>query len=206
MLVTAAHEGNLPAIKELIKRGHLKPKSPNLFFKTHPLFAAIRADEPEIALELLSAGIDFTWMDHGLVTALHVASEVELDDVIIKLLELGANPNARDDDIRSPLLWAAWAGRDEIVDLLIERGAHSGLGNTRSPSVITEAIRGGNLDLARRLITRYDLSSTAIVKSLQYMPIAWNGGISGRTFALNLGIDLDNDNYLFDAHAFGGEK
>jgi ankyrin repeat protein len=56
-------------------------------------------------------GVTFEW------------SREETSDVVRMLLDMGLDPNARNNDGRTPLMGAALKGRNEIIQLLVDRGA-----------------------------------------------------------------------------------
>jgi hypothetical protein len=59
-------------------------------------------------------GVTFEW------------SREETTDVVRMLLDMGLDPNARNNDGRTPLMGAALKGRNEIIQLLVDRGAQLG--------------------------------------------------------------------------------
>ena len=53
------------------------------------------------------------------VTGLHLAASQGLDDIVLRLMELGASPNAKDWYGKTPLAEAAWKGHYSTVALLM---------------------------------------------------------------------------------------
>ena len=58
--------------------------------------------------------------DYELFEAAEIGDLIEVQTA----LKNGANPNAKDDDGWTPLHWAAFKGRVNVVKLLLERGAN----------------------------------------------------------------------------------
>jgi hypothetical protein len=98
------------------------------------LFKAISGKRAKTALVLLEAGADpnavFNSSDIDDInyypgdTPLHVAAQANLVDVILKLLELGADVNAVDRHKTTPLTRAADRGNVEAVTTLLANGAN----------------------------------------------------------------------------------
>ena len=55
-------------------------------------------------------------------TALHEAAFLGLDNFVYLLLESGANPNARDARMKTPLALAAQNGHLNVVEVLLQKG------------------------------------------------------------------------------------
>lgn len=70
-----------------------------------------------------------TALTHYQLTLLHTAVIHGRRDVILDLLDLGADINAQDFRLWSPLHHAALSGRKDILDLLLSRGADPSLKN-----------------------------------------------------------------------------
>jgi ankyrin repeat protein len=72
------------------------------------------------------------------------------------LLDRGADPNgatgATTGHRMVPLSWAARAGHNEIVDLLVERGADPDRGDTLGFTPLSGAVMAGKVETARRLL------------------------------------------------------
>jgi uncharacterized protein len=99
--VRAAQSSDVELMKLLLERG-ADPKT--------------RTDYGDTALTL-AAGIG--WVDG--VT--YERSAKENLEAVRMLLDLGLDPNAANSDGRSPLMGAALKGRNEVVQLLVDRGA-----------------------------------------------------------------------------------
>ncbi len=71
-----------------------------------------------------------------------------------KLLEEGANPNARDENDNTPLHWAAPWGHVDVVKLLLEHGADPNIKNKYGNTPLHLAALYGHVDVVRLLLER----------------------------------------------------
>lgn len=120
----AAHFGRIETLRLLLDRGaevNVVSKHP---IGATPLIGALFGRQAEAAMLLIDRGADATarrggkgWPRAGW-TPLHYASAYGFRDVIIKLLERGADPAAKDDAGTTPLDAARDAGHEEAVRLL----------------------------------------------------------------------------------------
>lgn len=122
-IADAAMEGDLEAIRELIRGGgDVNEAQADGMTALH--WAADRGDV-ELALLLLEAGADPSAVTRiGAHTPVLVAARRGHDAVLQTLLEAGADPNARTSTAgTSALHFAAAAGTPDAVRLLVEHGA-----------------------------------------------------------------------------------
>jgi hypothetical protein len=68
-----------------------------------------------------------------------------------RLLAMGADINVRDEAGRTPLMYAAAKGYDDMVQVLIQNGADPGLQNNRGESAMTIALMKGYKRIAESL-------------------------------------------------------
>ena len=71
---------------------------------------------------LVSVNCSHMWGSWGSSTPLHEAARYGRKDVLLMLLDAGADPNAKGKD-GTPLRWAVSYGHNEVVKLFLERGA-----------------------------------------------------------------------------------
>ena len=98
-----------------------------------PLNAALHKGHQSIALSLLEHGADGEQRGKAGQTGIYIASSRGYVEIVLKLINRGANPNAECDDrdenggyMRwTPLLVASFKGRLEVARVLLENGANA---------------------------------------------------------------------------------
>ncbi|KAJ4303185.1 hypothetical protein N0V90_002078 [Kalmusia sp. IMI 367209] len=85
----------------------------------------------------------------GLNQALYNATDAEKEDIVRKMLLLGANPNATGSVYGNALTAAAYDGRDDIVTMLLKAGAHV---NSDKGWALQTAAGQGHLSIVNLLI------------------------------------------------------
>ena len=121
----------------------------------HPLALAAFFGHPEGVRLLLARGADVAAaaLNEMKVQALHAAVAGRSPEAVALLLEHGADVNARQQVGYTPLMGAASAGREDLVDLLLARGADRSLVSDDGKSAASVAREHGHEALARRLET-----------------------------------------------------
>jgi len=107
-----------------------------------PLFEAIRQANSEQVREQLAAGVPVDEPDPVFqILPLHWAALVGETAIARQLLDAGAPLDRGDSEGNVPLIAASFAGRGELIELLLERGADPNLPNRegQSPVTATEA-------------------------------------------------------------------
>ncbi|CAJ1084996.1 dynein heavy chain 12%2C axonemal [Xyrichtys novacula] len=116
-----------------------------------PLVAAILNDQYDLATLLLryNASVDQTGPLNR--TALHESSFLGLENFVYLLLDSGANPNACDIKKKTPLALSAQNGHLNVVEVLLEKGAHAWC-ESESGTILFDAAASGNPDIISLLL------------------------------------------------------
>jgi Ankyrin repeats (many copies) len=143
---TAIESGDAAALRSLVQQD---PTRANQLIewgkrneiRTHPLHYVSdmlfngtlpRGKELPIVEALLEAGADYNYMARE--TPLIGAASLNAEDVGLRLLEAGADPNARGNFSETALHWAAHLGLARLVQRLIEKGSDVDLKDARYSS------------------------------------------------------------------------
>lgn len=118
------------------------------------LCTMLRAGRREVAIALISeADCDLNHRSNSGQTPLHIAPEAMLHGVTALLLVKGADPNARDDLGRTPLMTAARTGDLKSVQHLLKHRADPNLATDKARwTALMWAARRGQLDIITALL------------------------------------------------------
>lgn len=134
------------------------------------------------------------------------------------LLNDGANPNAREQQGETPLMYAAVEDRTEIINVLIDHGAEvnalsldfetalsRAVGMSRLASVTLLLDRGADIELGHPLIYAAGLGDTQMVTLLLHRGASVNaankGGDTALLAAVSRRVSIDTIRVLLDAGA-----
>jgi len=128
-LHTAAEQGYGEAVRILLEAGswaHADDSDGNL-----PLHKAAHNNHVECVARLLNADQHLNQMDRASVnwknhfgwTALHAAADRGCIEVVMQLLEHGADPNIKNNLVNTPLHNAAQSGHVDVCHVLVQAGA-----------------------------------------------------------------------------------
>lgn len=93
---------------------------------------------------LMDAGLAASSAEAGRqATALHNAAAQGHMRMVLRLLERGAEVNARDWHGVTPLIAAAHSGHTAVVALLLQNGADVNVSPTQAPTALIAAVQGG---------------------------------------------------------------
>ena len=150
-LLEAAALGRLPRIDVLLAEGaHPAMRSADGFT---PLHYSVFFGRSEAADRLLAAGaeVDVPADNPSRVTPLHSAVASQCVDGVRSLLAAGATVDSRQSGGFTPLMSAAGAGHEALVDLLLGAGAQPSLPSDDGRTAADLAEERGHPDLAIRL-------------------------------------------------------
>lgn len=114
-----------------------------------------------------ASGLSSKEIEAGLVT------QSEQKDLVRRLIEKGANVNARDSAGATPLFWAANAGASEVVTALLDAGAVPGIKSNVGTTAAIAALEAGHSDIAAMLRaqapaedSKQEYSSTSLAEAI----------------------------------------
>ena len=147
-LSIAARRGSAQIVQDLLKRG-ATPDMPN---GIAPIAQAAASGSHNSVLALLEAGANPDLPGLGGKTALMTAATIGNGPIVDLLLKRKADPNARSaEDGSTALMWAANAGRIEMVQRLLAAGARISIKAKDGWTAIEAAQMAGHEDIARLL-------------------------------------------------------
>ena len=152
-LIKASINGNLELVKELLKRG-ADINSVDLAKKSALSWAIDKASANKDDVEAKQRYLDIAnlLIDSGIDINRDFAFAVNKNqkEIVLKLLEKGANPNANDEYGDTPLSKAVRPGHEEMFKLLLEHGANV---NAKSGGVglISQAAQYQNITAIKML-------------------------------------------------------
>lgn len=192
-LFSALRVGDRAAVEALVPSGPVV-----LPGDLSALMVAGAAGHADLVSLLLARGGAPTERRGNAFTALHAAAMAGQDAVVARLLQAGADPNARTDPQRySPLHSAAFGGHEAAVRLLVDAGAMLGVRNYRDETPADTARRTGKLATAALLDSvasgvspridafawgRVDIAAVGTVKDARLFPggaEAWDWSRTG---------------------------
>lgn len=130
-LALAAHFGHADVMRLLIDGGADLNRVATHRIAVTPLHAALFGRQIEAARLLIERGADITLARGGTGsqragwTPLHYAAGMGFGELVLPLLDRGADPSRPDQDGKTPLAVAIETNHPEIADLLRSRGAQS---------------------------------------------------------------------------------
>uniref|UniRef100_A0A665TV11 Ankyrin repeat and SOCS box containing 14b n=1 Tax=Echeneis naucrates TaxID=173247 RepID=A0A665TV11_ECHNA len=116
-----------------------------------PLVAAILNDQYDMATLLLRYNAKVDQKGPLNRTALHECSFLGLENFVHLFLESGADPNACDIKKKTPLALAAQNGHFNVVEVLLQKGAHV-WAESESGTILFDAAASGNPDIISLLL------------------------------------------------------
>ena len=115
------------------------------------IFEVIENGDYHTLINLLEKGININILDDNGNTALHLASTPE---IVKLLLDKGANPEARNNQNDTPLIFASFNDNTESVKLLLEKGADPNAQNSNGNTPLIFASSNDNTESVKLLLEK----------------------------------------------------
>ncbi|MCD8518371.1 MAG: ankyrin repeat domain-containing protein [Flavobacterium sp.] len=149
MFFKLARKGNVEELKSYLKANPNTLNSVNENGST-PLILACYYNNIDVVRELVYQGADIdSKIDMG--TALMAAVVKGNDDIVLFLLEKGANPNLKDSNQSTALIYATLFKNKEIMSMLIKYKADKNLKDARNLTALDYAKQFNNEELIQIL-------------------------------------------------------
>jgi uncharacterized protein len=149
LVMIASRDGREGVLKVLLE-SKAKVNTRNKFGETALMLAAIQGHSA-VAKQLVFNGAQIEFK--GWNPLLYAATGGK-DEVVVLLLNVGANVNARSDNGSTPLMMATRAGYSSTVKLLLDRGANPNLKNERGQTALMWAMDYGHTEIGTLLLER----------------------------------------------------
>ena len=187
-LMLAIQHRNMKCAQELINCGADVNKVNNL--GDTPLMVAIQYKNLKCAQELIKCGADVNALSSIQYTALNYASQQDSGEYLEILIEAGADVNFS--DYLTPLMTAAWDGKDKNVLTLIKAGANVNMPRRAArQTALSDAAREGHFECVKILIEAgADVNSTTDGCGTALGTAAWIDNIAIAKLLLKSGIKL----------------
>ena len=133
---------NMATDKQVSFLRHLLQKAGDSAIDTGKL-KELDKDEASALIDELSDTADV--LDAGGWTPLHFAARNNEVSVVLALVKVGADPNARDERGRTPLHFAAFKSNDAVVSALVEAGADPNARDEegQTPTMVSALVEAG---------------------------------------------------------------
>ena len=156
VLAFAIAEGHTSLVRSLIQ-DHSADLNAKYDEDSTPLHVAAYFGKYEVALTLIEEfGCDI-YVGRPLLHTACDGGNVDLVRYLVLTRHVDVNTIAVEDNNFTPVLAAAWSGKKEVVQALIEEfNCDINVRTTDGLSLLHHACVGGNVDLVRTLIVRYD--------------------------------------------------
>ena len=143
-LAAAAAEGNSAAIRMLVRTGKADVNISDLSGRT-PIFYAVEQNQEDALRTLLSLGADVNAQDNNGVSVLMRASAKNRQDCVnILLRQKGINPDLKDFQDRTALIYSVYADELAPTQALLKAGADLNVRDSLQNTPLMSAIKAKN--------------------------------------------------------------
>ena len=189
-LIHAVWNGHLEVVRVLIESG----ADPSQLGKSglSPIEMALEGSHLGIVDYLVGRGQQFATerveeaAGRGLILA------IERDDVstVVRVLDWGINPNFLDSSGSTPLVHAAWRGREAVVRSLLAKGADPNGKNGSGATALMAAFQQGHFDVFELLLSKgADPDLQRVDGSTVLMDAVWRQNVPVVTMLVSYGAD-----------------
>ena len=197
-LPLAAGFGHIRCLRTLIEKAAdiSQINAATLGFGSTPLMVAVEKQQLGAVRFLLNQGADVNLKDDYGFTALHLAAVSSMYEVVICLVENGADVNAVNLRDVTPLMMACDDDSNmDVVRYLMRSGADMHLKDVDGFTALLYAITSASdfaLDILRFLIQNgADINTRNLEQATPLMLASWNGYLDKVKFLIEQGADVD---------------
>jgi len=169
--------------------GLLYASSHKVVKPTMSIFQAVDSRDLDAIRAHARTGTDLNELDPSGHTALYEALANEDEKSATLLLQCGANPNASQKDLETPLMLASGQGNSEMVRELLKSGAHPNEGPGNGLDALCEGASSGNAVVVSYLL-KAGADPNASLGSTGATPLniaAWRGDLRSVNLLLSAG-------------------
>lgn len=182
----ASIRGHVEVVKAIVAKGENVDSRTKDGFT--PLHLAVKFGKHDLVEALLGLGANLQLKAvKGGETALHLATLVsDGQDCVDLLIRSGADVDAVDSRLETPLHFAARANNVKAVELLLNDGAKIELQNERGENMLHVSVRESNLELIRDVIIQHIVSKRQVTQAKKLINQTNLNGESSLHYAASL--------------------
>ncbi|XP_048239007.1 uncharacterized protein LOC124117623 [Haliotis rufescens] len=186
ILHLACEGGNKPIVEYLLPKTDINTRGNN---GRTPVMTSAWSGKKDVFDFLVSKGADITLTDYDNDNILHLACEGGNKPLVEYLLPK-TDINKRGNMGRTPVMNAAWRGKNDVFDFLVSKGADMTLTDDCNDSILLLACEGGNKPLVEYLLPKTDINKRGNMGRTPVMNAAWRGKKDVFDFLVSKGADM----------------
>lgn len=188
----ASIRGHVEVVKAIVAKGENVDSRTKDGFT--PLHLAVKFGKHELVEALLGLGANLQLKAvKGGETALHLATQVsDGQDCVDLLIRSGADVDAIDSRLETPLHFATRANNIKAVELLLNDGAKLDLQNELGENILHLSVKDSNLILIRDIIIQHAITKRKVTQAKRLINQANNKGESCVHYGANLTGELSH--------------